>query len=118
MVVVESLLKGRSNDEVAKCNYYYRMVRNEIKLVNEEESMEVQAYGIEIERQDTVNNMVVNVERDCIKNISPHRHKVHNLLKMLYDNTVSPYHLVDVLGDYVDEYSLDFDEALKKTEVN
>lgn len=118
MVVVESLFRGRTQDEASKYGYYYRMIRSEIKITNEEETMEVQAYGIEIERQDTVNNIVVNVERDCIKNISPHRHKVHNLLKMLYDNTVSPCHLVDILGDYVDEYSLDFDEALNKTEVN
>ncbi|WP_407644975.1 DUF6514 family protein [Clostridium polyendosporum] len=47
--------------------------------------------------------------------ISPQRHKVHNLLKMIYDNGVSPRHLIDILGEYVDTYVIDFDVALART---
>ncbi|MDF2675395.1 MAG: Uncharacterized protein K0R09_3667, partial [Clostridiales bacterium] len=40
------------------------------------------------------------------------------LLKMLYENIVSPLHLLDILGEYVDEYIIDFDSALKDTATN
>ena len=42
-----------------------------------------QAFGIEAERQDL-------------------------LLSLIHDNQVSPIHLVDILGEYVDEYVSDF----------
>lgn len=117
MVIVESLIKNENLGE-AKYNYFYRMVRSEISLTCEDDPIEVQSYGIEIERQDVVNGQMVNIERDCVKSISPHRHKVHNLLKLLYDNQVSPVHLIDILGEYIDEYIVDFDEALKEIATN
>ena len=112
MIVIENLSKKVSDDEV-KHNYFYRLVKSEISVSMYDEPTEIQAYGIEIERQDIIDDTVVFIERDCIENISPQRHKVKNLVKMLYDNTVSPIHMIDILGDYVDEYISDFDEMLK-----
>ena len=50
-----------------------------------------------------------NIERDSVEYISPALYKVNSLLSLLYNNNVSPVHLVDVIGEYVDEYVEDFD---------
>ena len=112
MVVIENLSKKVTDDDV-KHNYFYRLVKSEISVSMYDEPTEIQAYGIEIERQDIIDDTVVFIERDFVENISPQRHKVKNLMKMLYDNTVSPIHMIDILGDYIDEYISDFDEMLK-----
>ncbi|MBI6873250.1 DUF6514 family protein, partial [Clostridium aciditolerans] len=89
------------------------LLKGNISITYGVDTIEVQSYGIEIERQDLVDGKLVNIERDCVKSISPERHKVHNLMKLLYDNNVSPIHLIDVLGDYIDEYIVDFDKEIK-----
>ncbi|ERI94334.1 hypothetical protein HMPREF1982_00969 [Clostridiales bacterium oral taxon 876 str. F0540] len=113
MMIVESMIRNEITEDIKKI-YFYRLIKNRISLSLGDGRMDVQSYGIEIERQDVVNGSIINIERDSVKSISPHRHKVHNLLKFLYDNCVSPIHLIDVLGDYIDEYIVDFDEALKE----
>ena len=112
MIVIENLSK-RVTENDAKHNYFYRLVKSEISVLTNGEFTPVQAFGIEIERQDIVDDVVVFIERDCVKNISPQRYKVKSLIKMLYDNTVSPIHMIDILGEYIDEYIADFDEVLK-----
>ena len=108
MIIVESLGRSECSEDV-KHNYYYRLTKNEIKLNQEDDNVGVQAYGIEVERQDVSNGTLVGIERDSIRCISPHRHKVHILLKLMHDNMVSPIHLVDILGEYVDDNISDFD---------
>jgi hypothetical protein len=112
-MIVESMIRNEIYDEM-KHNYFYRLTKDNVTLSMGGEKVDVQTYGIEIERQDIENGSIVNIERDSVKSISPHRHKVHGLLKFLYDNCVSPVHLIEVLGDYIDEYIVDFDEALKE----
>ena len=80
--------------------YYYRVVRGI--------THGVQAYGIEVERVDYEGEDIVSIERDAVETISPHPHKVYELLNLLYSNIVSPIHLIDVIGEYVDEYVSDF----------
>lgn len=111
-MVVENLIRTESREDVNHI-YLYRLLKGNINITYGVDTIEVQSYGIEIERQDMINGNVVNIERDCIKSISPKRHKVHNLLKLLYDNNVSPIHLIDVLGEYIDEYIVDFDKGIK-----
>ncbi len=113
MMIVENMIRNEVCEDM-KRNYFYRLTRNTVSLTLGGDEMKVQSYGIEIERQDVVNGSIVNIERDCVESISPHRHKVHNLLKLLYDRGVSPIHLIDVLGEYIDEYIVDFDDALKE----
>lgn len=115
MVVVENLSRKVSENNITY-NYYYRMIKSEVTL-SEYDLVQIQSYGIEIERQDEVDGRVVNIERDRVNNISPHRHKVYNLLKTMYNNTVSPMHLIDVLGEYVDNCIDDFDEVLKNIQM-
>ena len=111
MLVVENLCRREMCDNV-QFNYSYRIIKDKV-IFSDYDKLEIQSYGIEVERQDIVDDKLVKIERDLVKCISPHRHKVHNLLKMLYDNIVSPVHLIDILGEYLDEYITDFDEILK-----
>lgn len=117
MVVIESMSRSEVADDVIY-NYFYRIVKGQVTLPIGSDKIVVQSYGIEIERQDIKDGNVINIERDCINSISPQRYKVQNLLKLLYDNNVSPIHLIDVLGEYVDEYIIDFDKELKETVMN
>ncbi|MCJ7688068.1 MAG: DUF6514 family protein [Clostridiaceae bacterium] len=112
MIIIENLSKKLTENDV-KHNYFYRLIKSNMSVSMYGELTQVQAYGIEIERQDILDDTVVFIERDRVENISPQRHKVKNLLKMLYDNSVSPIHMIDILGDYIDEYIVDFDEMLK-----
>ncbi|WP_185903767.1 DUF6514 family protein [Hathewaya massiliensis] len=114
MIIVESISKHVEKDDL-KYNYIYRLVRSDMSLYIKSELAQIQTYGIEVERQDVVEGRLINIERDCIKSISPQRYKVHELLKILYTNNVSPIHLVEVLGEYIDEYISDFDKYLKDT---
>jgi hypothetical protein len=117
MIVIESMSRNTIIDDVTYI-YFYRIIKGQVTLPIGGEKIVVQSYGIEIERQDVKDGNVVNIERDSINSISPQRHKVHNLLKLLYDNTVSPIHLIDVLGEYVDEYIIDFDKDMKEIVTN
>ena len=73
-----------------------------------ENFLDGQAFGIEIERQDLVEGNIIQIERDFISKISNKEDKVKDLLKLIYDYQVSPIHLVDILGEYVDNYVSDF----------
>lgn len=111
-MIVENLFRSESVNEM-KCNYYYRVIKGKISITYEKDTIEVQSYGIEVERQDLIDGKLINIERECVESISPERHKVHNLLKVLYDNLVSPIHLIEILGDYIDDYIVDFDKEIK-----
>ncbi|MBU3172357.1 DUF6514 family protein [Clostridium estertheticum] len=111
MVIIENLYIEITDGEV-NYNYAYRLVKSHLSVSMYGKLTEIQAYGIEIERQDIINGTVVRIQRDCVQNISPQRYKVKDLLKILYDNTVSPIHMIDILGEYIDEYTSDFDEVL------
>ncbi len=111
-MVVENLIRTESRENMRNV-YLYRLLKNNINITYGKDTIEVQSYGIEIERQDVIDGKLVNIERDSVNSISPERYKVHNLLKLLYDNAVSPIHLIDVLGDYIDEYIIDFDKEVK-----
>ena len=94
MKIIESLISSISR-EGTEMKYMYRLIKSNYKGG--------QAYGIEVERQDLKDGQAINIERDNIKLISNNKYKVNELLKLLYKNQVSPIHLVEILGEYVDE---------------
>ncbi|WP_446897894.1 DUF6514 family protein [Clostridium sp. LBM24168] len=114
-MIVENLMRTGVDDlnDSMRRIYFYRLIKNEMNITCNWDIIPLQSYGIEIERQDLLNDKLIDVCRDCVINISPDRYKVHSLLKLLYNSQVSPVHLVDIIGDYVDEYILDFDKQLK-----
>ncbi|MGG7060064.1 DUF6514 family protein [Clostridium tertium] len=99
MYIVDSLYSSSKNDN-KEIRYSYRMIS--------ESFFGVQAFGIEAERQDLIEGNVVQIERDLIRKISNKEDKVKTLLNLLHDYQVSPIHLVDILGEYVDNYVSDF----------
>ena len=111
---VKKVLKVRVNKNIStmvfqgekQINYSYRLIESDFHRG--------QAYGIEVERQDVIDGNLVNVERDSVKLISPNREKVEFLLDLLKKNNVSPIHLIDIIGEYVDEYVGDFDNIDKR----
>jgi len=101
-----SIYKG----EDVEYRYVYRLIKKDFNGIT--------AYGIEIERKDYVGLANVNLEREKIEVISAHRHKVKQLLIKLFTNQVSPYHLIDLIGGYVDEYAYEFDSGMEEKVVN
>ncbi|GIM28281.1 hypothetical protein CPJCM30710_09470 [Clostridium polyendosporum] len=102
MKVVENLIKSVNCDNISY-TYSYRLIRDSYKSND--------AYGIEIERADYKNDIIVNIDRDRVKLISPNLEKVRGLVVMLYENQVSPIHLIDIIGEKVDEWVADFENS-------
>ena len=80
--------------------YIYRMTEKSIK--------NRQAFGIEIERQDFNNGEIINLERDSVSLVASEEMKANDILVMLFNNLVSPIHLVDIVGEYSDLCAAEF----------
>ena len=102
MKIVESLSLAIEN-KGKKIMYFYRLTQCQTKTG--------QAFGIEVERQDLREDVLVNIERDSVDIISIKEDKVRSILELLYKNNVSPIHLIDIIGAYVDECVEDFNEV-------
>lgn len=68
----------------------------------------LELYGIEVERKDYIGTKNVNIERERIDIISMEKGKVEKIIDELYNGQVSPIHLIDIAGHYVDECAYDF----------
>lgn len=99
MKIIKNLNVVRNYDNL-RHDYDYRIIETKYNGVD--------TYGIEVERRDFNNDVLVNVERDSIHKISYCLEKVKELLSILYKNEVSPIHLIDIIGDKVDEYVSEF----------
>lgn len=99
MKIVQNLNVVRNYDNL-RHDYQYRIIETKYNEVN--------TYGIEIERKDFNNDVLINIERNSIEKISYYLEKVRELLSILYKNEVSPIHLVDIIGEKVDEYVSEF----------
>lgn len=80
--------------------YIYRMTEKDIK--------NRQAFGIEIERQDFNDGQVVNLERDYVSLVASEEKRANDILLLLFNNLVSPIHLVDIVGEYSDLCAAEF----------
>jgi len=109
MNLVEEYTSINRDDDV-EFRYVYRLIKKDYKGII--------AYGIEIERKDYVGLKNINLERKKIDIISPHRYKVKQLLMMLYNNQVSPLHLIDIIGNYADEHAYEFDDGIQEQAIN
>jgi len=109
-MVIESLLKiERIGDK--NYIYYFKMTKSNIKKDGTFLPYKLRTYGIEIERHDMVDDKLVEIKKKCIKSISSNRYKVDKLLKILYNNTVSPIHLINIVEEYVDSFDFDYDQT-------
>lgn len=110
MEIVQTLSKSHIEGTIEYA-YQYNLIRNTIEIEVCGKTIEVQGYGIKAIRTHSNSEGIVFQEEDLVKIISPQRHKVQGLIKLLWDNTVSPVHLIDVLGEYIDEFIGDFDQV-------
>lgn len=99
-----------NNDTNIEYRYAYRLIKKQYNGII--------AYGIETERKDYMNLKNINLEREKVELISTQRHKVKQLLITLYNNQVSPIHLIDIIGSYVDKYVYEFDIDLPNKAIN
>ncbi|MFL0164027.1 DUF6514 family protein [Candidatus Clostridium helianthi] len=109
MNLVEEYTSINSDADV-EYRYAYRLIKKNYKGIT--------AYGIEIERKDYIGLKNVNLEREKIDIISIHRYKVKQLLMKLFNNQVSPLHLIDIIGTYVDEHAYEFDIGIGEKVIN
>ena len=109
MNLVEEYTSVNRDDDV-EFRYAYRLIKRDYKGII--------AYGIEIESKDYVGLKNINLERTNIDIISPHRYKVKQLLIKLYNNQVSPLHLIDIIGGYADEHAYEFDAVIQEQAIN
>lgn len=108
MEIVESMIKEiQVEDKV--CKYEYMLTKGNVTLNNLNGTIDIQSYGIEVVRKDFLNGELININHDGVKNISSDRYKVHKLLKILYENIVSPINFIEVIGESIDEYASDYD---------
>ena len=99
MKIKKTLSKLVSFDD-RESKYIYRIVENSIR--------NRQAFGIEIERQDFEEGEVINLERDIVDIVASNQRKAEDILMLLFNNLVSPIHLVDIVGEYADLCVNDF----------
>ncbi|MDD7795667.1 DUF6514 family protein [Clostridium sp. 'White wine YQ'] len=100
MVILKSEKAVEEVDLDIRYEYSYRLTEN---LYDN-----VKAYGIEAERLLFKAEELKDVERESINLISPIYSKVEEMLNLIYKHKVSPVHVIDILGEKVDECVLDF----------
>ena len=91
---IKTTLSTKINVDERELKYIYRLTEKNIK--------NKQVFGIEIERQDFKCGEVINLERDYIAIVSNEEKKANDILLKLFNDLVSPIHLIDVVGEYSD----------------
>lgn len=74
----------------------------------ESKYLENVVYGIYVSREYIDGEKVIDLYEDSIKYVSPIKEKVIGLRDLLYKGEVSPLHLIDIVGDFVDNCVNDF----------
>lgn len=97
--------------ESRQANYKYVLVESEKEIEYLEQQIVIPCFGIEIIREDIEKDSVRSIERDRIECMTPSRYKAIQLIKKLYENCVSPIHLLEIAGPFADEWVEDFDQV-------
>lgn len=101
----------RNFTESGKEYFYVLYLLKSMKAVNIGDSeFEIPCYGLKEVMQKIVDGTAVSTHEDSILTISPNKNKILDMINFLKDNGVSPYHLVEVIGDKVDECAFEFEE--------
>ena len=97
---INKTLSKMVNINEREVKYIYRMTEKNVR--------NRQAFGIEIERQDFNDGQVVSLERDYVSLVASEEKKANDILLLLFNNLVSPIHLVDIVGEYSDLCAAEF----------
>lgn len=99
MKIVEEYTSINKNQDI-EFRYSYRLIEKSLN--------NLELYGIEVERKDYIGSRNVNIERERIDTISMEKGKVEKIINELYAGQVSPIHVIDIAGHYVDECAYEF----------
>lgn len=100
--------KVEAEEQVGYVFRYY-LLEDTKKISVNELQINVPCYGIEITSERIVNGRLDDIFCDSIAVVSSIKDKVLNLIEFLKDNEVSPHHLIDIVGEYADEWVGDFE---------
>ncbi|MCR6513918.1 MAG: DUF6514 family protein [Clostridium sp.] len=98
-MIKEKLVFKRVTNGIERI-YNYKLIKSVLGID--------EVFGIEIERLDYKGEIKINSYSEAVELISPNEEKVKGLLNMLYENGVSPIHLIDIAGEFIDECVNDF----------
>lgn len=95
--------------------YYYRyfLLQSNVKIETCITSINVPAYGIEVISEEISDGKIIHIDGDTLICVSPFKLKVMELIELLKNNSVSPVHLVDIVGAYADDWVEDFDKTAR-----
>ncbi|MBD7911124.1 MULTISPECIES: DUF6514 family protein [Clostridium] len=85
--------------------YSHNSERKYIYRITEDLLDGIKEYGIEVIREDKSEGIITRCVREEVKHISSKKEWVFQILSILSRNEVSPIHLVDVIGEYMDSSS-------------
>ena len=95
--------------------YIYYLTESSKNITIEDIEVAVPSYGIGIIREQILEGKIVDTYEDRFDSVSPTRNKVVSLIDFLIDNEVSPLHLIDIIGESVDNWIVDYEiEAISK----
>ena len=100
MRILEEYTTIIENKEV-EFRYFYRVITSKYNGID--------VYGVQIERKDYKGLVEIGNEKDTIEFVSTQRYKAKQIVMNLCKNQVSPIHLIDILGEFVDEHVYEFD---------
>lgn len=98
-------------------NYRYMLLESEREMNCLGQKYMVPCFGIEVIREDMDGDNIYAIDRDKIEIMTTYRYKAVQLLKKLYDNSVSPINLIEIAGPIADEWVSDFDDVISGTAV-
>ena len=99
--------------------YIYYLTESIKDIIIENLEVSVTSYGIGIIREEILNEKVVDTFEDRFDSVSPIKSKVLSLLNYLAKNEVSPVHMIDVIGDNIDNWITDYEiEAISRLSIN
>lgn len=90
--------------------YKYFLTQSQKDIYSDSGYTAVIAYGIEATCEKVLDDITMNVCTDAIECISPNKEKVMELIEFLKKHEVSPIHLVDIAGPFIDDCVDDFEE--------
>lgn len=99
--------------------YIYYLTESTKDIAIEDLEVSVSSYGIGIIREEIYEGKVIDTFEDRFDSVSPVKSKVMSLIDFLIDNEVSPLHLIDVIGESIDNWVTDYEiEAISKLSIN
>lgn len=90
--------------------YKYFLTQSQKNICRGSGYEKVTAYGIEATCEKELGDSITNVSMDAIECISPNKERVLGIIEFLRAHEVSPIHLIDIAGSFIDDCAQDFDE--------